>query len=147
MTNRPLYALSLQEPWWWAILNAGKDIENRRWPFPWGVNLPQRIVIHTSKTVDERGLVLLHESPEVKRLCLIPPSPSSLRLWRVLLMVVKTKLEMVAAGLDFAREFFPFIVLPDGHTVADHALPQVMKALETGGGPPALLPRFDRAET
>jgi hypothetical protein len=68
------------------------------------------------------------------------------RLWRVLLMVVKTKLEMVAAGLDFKREFFPFIVLPDGHTVADHALPQVMKALQTGGGPPALLPRFEVKE-
>jgi hypothetical protein len=80
MTNRPSYALSLQEPWWWAILHAGKDVENRRWPFPWGVSLPERIIVHTSKTVDESGLVFLHESPEVKRLCLIPPTPSSLRL-------------------------------------------------------------------
>jgi hypothetical protein len=82
-----------------------------------------------------------HDSRKVKR------DAELKRLWRVLLMVVKTKLEMVDAGLDFTREFFPFIVLPDGYTVADHALPQVMKALETGGGPPALLPRFDHAET
>mgnify|MGYP006363525131 CR=1 FL=1 len=24
-------ALSIRAPWWWAILYAGKDIENREW--------------------------------------------------------------------------------------------------------------------
>ena len=27
-----ILALSLRQPWAWAILNAGKDIENRSWP-------------------------------------------------------------------------------------------------------------------
>ena len=25
-------ALSIRQPWAWAIINAGKDIENRQWP-------------------------------------------------------------------------------------------------------------------
>ena len=28
----PVKALSIRQPWAWAILNAGKDIENRDWP-------------------------------------------------------------------------------------------------------------------
>lgn len=28
----PRYALSIRQPWAWAIINAGKDIENRDWP-------------------------------------------------------------------------------------------------------------------
>ncbi len=28
----PKFALSIRQPWAWAILNAGKDIENRDWP-------------------------------------------------------------------------------------------------------------------
>lgn len=28
----PKFALSIRQPWAWAIINAGKDIENRDWP-------------------------------------------------------------------------------------------------------------------
>lgn len=28
----PTMALSIRQPWAWAIINAGKDIENRDWP-------------------------------------------------------------------------------------------------------------------
>lgn len=28
----PPIALSIRQPWAWAIINAGKDIENRDWP-------------------------------------------------------------------------------------------------------------------
>ncbi len=31
MTDMPKYALSIRQPWAWAIINAGKDIENRDW--------------------------------------------------------------------------------------------------------------------
>lgn len=31
MTNLPSLALSIRQPWAWAIINAGKDIENRDW--------------------------------------------------------------------------------------------------------------------
>ena len=32
MTQLPKLALSIRQPWAWAIINAGKDIENRSWP-------------------------------------------------------------------------------------------------------------------
>lgn len=38
-------ALSIRAPWWWAILYAGKDIENRDWP----TKFRGRIYIHASK--------------------------------------------------------------------------------------------------
>lgn len=47
MTDLPPLALSIRQPWAWAIINAGKDIENRSWP------TKQRglICIHASKAV------------------------------------------------------------------------------------------------
>lgn len=44
----PQYALSIRQPWAWAILHAGKDIENRSWPAPrWMIG--QRFWVHVSK--------------------------------------------------------------------------------------------------
>ena len=38
-------AISIRAPWWWAILHAGKDIENRDWP----TKFRGRVYIHASK--------------------------------------------------------------------------------------------------
>jgi hypothetical protein len=38
-------ALSIRAPWWWFILHAGKDIENRDWP----TRFRGRVYIHASK--------------------------------------------------------------------------------------------------
>jgi hypothetical protein len=38
-------ALSIRSPWWWFILYAGKDIENR----DWNTNFRGRVLIHASK--------------------------------------------------------------------------------------------------
>lgn len=32
METLPTMALSIRQPWAWAIINAGKDVENRDWP-------------------------------------------------------------------------------------------------------------------
>lgn len=32
MTDLPTKALSIRQPWAWATIHAGKDIENRDWP-------------------------------------------------------------------------------------------------------------------
>lgn len=32
MATLPLMAISIRQPWAWAIIHAGKDIENRDWP-------------------------------------------------------------------------------------------------------------------
>lgn len=49
--NKTIPALSLRQPWAWAILCAGKDIENRTW----STNYRGRIRIHAAKTWDEDG--------------------------------------------------------------------------------------------
>jgi len=42
-------ALTVTQPWTWAIFNAGKDVENRSWSWPKKVALPKRLLIHASK--------------------------------------------------------------------------------------------------
>src|SRR5512146_2769938 len=60
--------------------------------------------------------------------------------WRALCLAVKGKLEAVETGITtFEEEFMPFIVMPDGETVAEHALPAITAAYESGKMP-ALLP-------
>lgn len=49
--NQPRLALSIRQPWAWAILHAGKDIENRTWP----TRFRGRILIHAAKTWDADG--------------------------------------------------------------------------------------------
>ncbi len=59
--------------------------------------------------------------------------------WRALTLVIKAKLEAVEAGItEFEAEFLAHIVLPDGTTVGDWALPQVAKAYDMGEMPKAL---------
>lgn len=38
-------ALSIRAPWWWFILHAGKDIENRDWP----TRFRGTVYVHASK--------------------------------------------------------------------------------------------------
>lgn len=49
-TDLPISALSVRQPWAWAIIHAGKDIENRGYVAIWKGNMkPKRIAIHASK--------------------------------------------------------------------------------------------------
>ncbi len=60
--------------------------------------------------------------------------------WRALGLVIKAKLEAVAAGVvTLETEFLPHVMLPDGSTVAEHVAPRVAAAYESGQMP-ALLP-------
>lgn len=52
-----LPALSIQQPWAYAIVHLGKDIENRVW---W-TKLREKFFIHASKTIDQEGYVFLTE--------------------------------------------------------------------------------------
>jgi hypothetical protein len=55
--TEPMLALSIRQPWAWAIIHAGKDVENR------SENMARRaerligqiILIHAGKTVDSGG--------------------------------------------------------------------------------------------
>jgi hypothetical protein len=51
-------ALSIRQPWAWAICKAGKDIENRTWKPPSNI-IGQTIALHVSKREDLNGYDLL----------------------------------------------------------------------------------------
>ena len=52
-----LNSLSIRQPWAWAILNMGKNIENRTWK----TNFRGNILIHASNTFDHEGYERLKE--------------------------------------------------------------------------------------
>lgn len=59
--------------------------------------------------------------------------------WRALALVVKAKLEAVAAGIaEFEDEFLAYVVLPDERTVGEWVRPQVARVYELGGMPDRL---------
>ncbi len=47
-------ALTIKQPWAWAIARGWKDIENRNWPAP-GYLLGEWVAIHASKSWDDEG--------------------------------------------------------------------------------------------
>jgi hypothetical protein len=49
-----MYALTLHQPWAWAIAHGGKRIENRTWTPPKWI-IGQRIAIHAGKTLDKEA--------------------------------------------------------------------------------------------
>lgn len=61
------------------------------------------------------------------------------RLWRVLLLSLKAKLELVDSGLvSFEDEFLAYTCLPDGQTVSQMLQPQLENMVETGRMPKLL---------
>ncbi len=63
----------------------------------------------------------------------------TMRLWRCLVISIKSKLEAVQSGIStFENEFLSFIVLPSGETVGEYVTPQIEGAY-TSGKMPALL--------
>jgi hypothetical protein len=59
--------------------------------------------------------------------------------WRALALVIKAKLEAVAAEITTVeQEFLAHIVLPDGRTVGQHTLPTIAAAYESGEMPQLL---------
>jgi hypothetical protein len=67
-------ALSIRQPWAWAIIHAGKDIENRSWP----TRFRGRFLVHASGSMSRKEyedcLNVLH------RISLIGPFPAGLAL-------------------------------------------------------------------
>lgn len=66
-----LPVLSIRQPWAWAILHAGKDIENRCWP----TRFRGRFLIHAAKgcTKNEYGDAAMFAWEATDGRCLIPP--------------------------------------------------------------------------
>lgn len=61
------------------------------------------------------------------------------RIWRVLALGIKAKLELVQAGVSTVEvEFMPYTLLPDGKTVFEFMEPQIALAYQTGQMPALL---------
>lgn len=61
------------------------------------------------------------------------------RRWRALALSIKAKLETVESGIaEFETEFMPYVVMPNGKTVAENLKPQIAAAYETGKMPKLL---------
>lgn len=59
--------------------------------------------------------------------------------WRALALVIKAKLEAVECGIsEFEHEFMANIVMPDNRTIAQHVIPAIAQAYETGEMPKLL---------
>lgn len=60
--------------------------------------------------------------------------------WRALALIIKAKMVAVESGIvTFEQEFLSHILLNDGRTVADHALPVIAEVYKTGRIKPLLL--------
>jgi hypothetical protein len=61
------------------------------------------------------------------------------RRWRALALSIKANLETVESGIcEFETVFMPYMVLPNGKTVAENILPEIARAYETGKMPKLL---------
>lgn len=56
-----MLAISIQQPWAWAIFNAGKDIENRDWM----TDIRGKVLIHTGKKWDLSAVECLYEAFDI----------------------------------------------------------------------------------
>lgn len=65
-------ALTLWQPWAWAIVAAGKNVENRTWEPPRDI-IGERIAIHAGKTIDIESILAMRNEMRIN--C---PSPASL---------------------------------------------------------------------
>lgn len=87
-------ALSVRQPWAWAIVFAGKDVENRSRRDPWRAGVGERIYLHSSSTADPHDDELArtlarHPDPEL---------PAAARICGALLGTVRL------AGVHHATE-------------------------------------------
>lgn len=53
-------ALTIKQPWAWAIVNGTKRVENRTWKPPFDI-IGQRIAIHTSARIEKAELLAYTE--------------------------------------------------------------------------------------
>lgn len=73
------------------------------------------------KTKNKKGYVMCQSSVEKE----------NKRLWRCLLLSIKSKLECIESGIStFEEEFLSHIVLLNGKTVGEFSIPQINQAVE-----------------
>lgn len=66
-------ALTLVQPWAWAVAYAGKDVENRSWKPPETLKADEVIAIHAGKGWDREGFAWLRVNALALGIPLCPP--------------------------------------------------------------------------
>lgn len=86
MTTLPSLALSVRQPWAWAIIHGGKDIENRDWrPGNPGLGLRGSICVHAASGMtkeeyeDARGFMEIEIGWRLKKMPSVPPARDLIR--------------------------------------------------------------------
>lgn len=90
---------------------------------------------------DRNFIGFVHGNVQVRLFSPITKSETeNRRRWRVLRIVIQSKFEIIQCGIKtFEEEFFADIVMPNGKTVSEMALPAVTKAITSGTMPTNLL--------
>ncbi|MDZ8264250.1 ASCH domain-containing protein [Nostoc sp. ChiQUE01b] len=94
-------ALSVRQPWVWAIIYALKDIENRGWP----IHYRGDILIHAAKTCTKKAYF------EAKEFCqgmgVLSPELKSLRRGQVIgiVTIVDCRFSQVASGWGISEQY------------------------------------------
>lgn len=83
----------------------------------------------------------VYKNTQARMFCPVTKSEAeNRRRWRVMRIVLQSKFEIIQCSIKtFEEEFFSDIVMPNGKTVAQMALPAVIKAIESGKMPSTLL--------
>lgn len=90
---------------------------------------------------DRAFIGFVHSNVQVRLFCpLVKSEAENRRRWRVIRIVIQSKFEVIHCGIkSFEQEFFADIVMPNGKTVSEMALPAVTKAIASGVMPNSLL--------
>lgn len=87
--------------------------------------------------IEGRFIKLRASTERPSRRC--APEQLEREAWRSLVLRVKAKLDVIAAGdSTFEEEFLANIMLPSGDTVGDDVLPKIAHAYQSGTMPPLL---------
>lgn len=94
-------ALSVRQPWAWAIIFALKDIENRGWP----IHYRGDILIHAAKTCTKKEYQLAREF--CQGMGVVIPELISLRRGQVIgiVTIVDCKFSQVASGWGMPGQY------------------------------------------
>jgi hypothetical protein len=79
VAKRPLLALTVHQPFAWALAGGWKPVENRDWPPPPGT-VGRWLAIHAGRQYDETAAADLAENIEYLGLPSAPPSGSKIAL-------------------------------------------------------------------
>lgn len=68
-------AITVKQPWAWAIAAGLKDVENRTRPSPWRTASGQRVAIHAGQSIDGEGVLRVAELVRRQRGGPVPEQP------------------------------------------------------------------------